>query len=424
MNKRINRLLLILQCIGVFGFVFDAAKIAYVNSFKPRLIQLSDFLCAFYTAGYLVATGHARELYMANGGSYADAAFAKAARSLLPLAPNDLTAIWMYSPLNAVVFVPFSFLPPAIALTAWQILLAACLLLACTALSRTIDGARTFQLFFISFLFAPVFQAIYMGQLAIPFGLLPLAVGFLLLLLRNHDFPAGLVLSLTTLNPKYLPVAGLLTIVLTMRRRFRSLGGLLTGIALFVFANLALFGTETFTAWTKSAAAAENAFYDPRVIYLPTHLLASLPPSVLVSVPPEFRVPAKIIVYSIAALIAAFTMFRCWRLSRSAHTDRSVIRLSLALLAFVIPLLEPHLLAYDLTALFLSTSILFGQPLAQEQRTQLIVLTAIAWLAIDVDYLLYTYLGIKPHPFIIVVVLLEIFRRLLTLINKIEPNHG
>jgi hypothetical protein len=323
----------------------------------------------------------------------------------------------MYSPLNAAIFVPFSFLAPAVALTVWQVLLASTWLATCAALSHMVPGTRTVQIFLLSFLFTPIFQAIYMGQLAIPFGVLPLTFGCLLLL-KGRDLPAGLVFSITALNPKYLPIAGLICIVLAMRKRFHSLSGLLAGIVLFVICNLALFGTGIFASWLRSAASAENAFYDPRVIYLPTHLLASLPASVLVSVPPDLHLPAKLIIYSLSIVIIMIAMWECWKLARSAREDQSLIRMSTAMLAFGIPLVEPHLLTYDLSSLFLASIIMFGQPLADKQRQELTILVAIAWLAIDIQYLICTYTPLRPHPFILVAVLLEIYRRLLRLIAQ------
>src|SRR5215470_7657716 len=86
-----------LLCLGMVIFVFSVAKVIYVTSSRPDITHQTDFLCAFYPAGYLVRTGHAADLYPPVAAtSYADSAFSKTALSLLPFAPRDIVAIWLY----------------------------------------------------------------------------------------------------------------------------------------------------------------------------------------------------------------------------------------------------------------------------------------------------------------------------------------
>ncbi len=413
----------LLVLFGQIMFVLIVVKTAIVTCSQPASLHTSDFLVAFYTAGYVVASGHSSDLYLPHGvNTFAYSAFSKTALSLLPHAPRGLVAIWMYSPVNALLFAPFSFLSPEAAMGVWQILLVVALWFTCMILGRTSTHFRGSELFWLCFLAAPIFQAIYMGQVSIPFGFLPLALGFYLLTIKQ-DVGAGLAFSVTSFNPKYLPVALLLTLLLATKRRYMSLVGLIYGIAVFFAANLILFPPSLFEMWLHSMHVMENEFYDPLFIPPPVHLIASLPAAVLIAVPAELRLSAKIPVYAVAGLMLSFILWRCWKLFRGLKNELA-IRVALAILSFAIPLFEPHLLSYDLTALALSTFLLIGIDWPRDRRNELYMLLATVWIAIDVNFLLYSFTPVKPPPFLLVAVLLELLRRLLTVMNSLEEGTG
>ncbi len=63
----------------------------------------------FYVAGHLAATGRANELYPpSDARSFIDKPFDKAAHALLPQLPKASTGAYMYIPLIAGFFAPFS----------------------------------------------------------------------------------------------------------------------------------------------------------------------------------------------------------------------------------------------------------------------------------------------------------------------------
>ncbi len=86
------------------------------------------------------------------------------------------------------------------------------------------SGSRTFLVWIAAILFAPALMTLGMGQVS---GLNLLGVsGFLLLVRRNHDFGAGILLALTTVKPHLLFLWWLAVLWFVVRgRRWRILWG-------------------------------------------------------------------------------------------------------------------------------------------------------------------------------------------------------
>jgi len=409
-----------LLCLGMLIFMFSVAKVIYVTSSRPDITNQTDFLCAFYPAGYLVRTGHSADLYPPVAAtSYADSAFSKTALSLLPFAPRDIVAIWLYSPLNALLFAPFSLLPPQLALAAWQLLSLCCLWWSCFFLSRATGRWSNSDAFLLSWLYAPIFQSIYMGQLSVPVGVLPIAAGYYLMSL-NKDFAAGLSFAVTALNPKYLPIAGAICVTRALSKRYSSLAGLAAGLLIFVVLSVVVFPVDVFIGWIGSVGRAENAFYDPRLLTTFPHLIASLPAAILLTIPDSWRPLGKPAVYLLSATIGLVTFWRCWKLSQLATNTSLVLAACMVAFSYCIPLLEPHILAYDLSALFIALFILVSHSWPKGIRKQLCIAAVIGWIAIDVNYFLYTYMGVRLHPFVLIAILVGLLVEILRCFKRIE----
>ncbi len=410
----------LLLFLGMLVFMFSVAKVIYVTSSRPDITHQTDFLCAFYPAGYLVRTGRSADLYPPVAAtSYTDSAFSKTALSLLPFAPRDVVAIWLYSPLNALLFAPFSLLSPQVALAAWQLLSLGSVGLTCFFLARATTKRSCSGVFWLSWLYAPIFQSIYMGQLSIPLGVLPLAAGYYLLT-RQKDFAAGLTFAATALNPKYLPIAGAICIIRALSKQYSSLAGLVAGFIAFVALSLLLFPPGVFFAWIGSVSRAENAFYDPRLLTPFPHLIASLPAAILLTIPASWRHLGKPSVYCLSAVIGLVSFWRCWKLSRLSKDTSLVLAASLLVFSYCIPLLEPHILAYDLSALFLALFIMISHNWPETVRKELRIAAVIAWIAISANYFLYTYMAVRLHPFILIAVLVGLLIEILRSFKKME----
>src|SRR5262249_9800803 len=84
--------------------------------------QRSDFVTAFYVAGNLVLNKQQTDLYPPEGTrSFENAPFVVRARKILPYMRPGYTVEYMYTPIVACAFVPFSFFPPWVALLLWQV---------------------------------------------------------------------------------------------------------------------------------------------------------------------------------------------------------------------------------------------------------------------------------------------------------------
>ncbi len=171
------------------------------NFSRAKQFQQSDYIMTFYVAGHLVAAGKESELYPTPGATnFIGASFNRAAHALLDRLPEKATAIYMYSPAVAWLFAPLSYVSPNLSLLIWHILSIAALLISCKLLAQAVQINFADSLF-LSALFGPIFITLWSGQLGLVFGLLPLCIGYLLLL-RGRDLLAGIVWSLLLLKPQ------------------------------------------------------------------------------------------------------------------------------------------------------------------------------------------------------------------------------
>src|SRR5262245_15175634 len=137
--------------------VFTVAATIFLvdsNMFSQReQFQESDYIMTFYVAGHLAATGRSKELYPEpDARSFIGSPFDRAAHELLPQLPKDTTGAYMYIPLVAGFFVPFSLVGPNLSLFFWQALSVLALAACCALLSR-LTAVKTSEAFFLSFLF-------------------------------------------------------------------------------------------------------------------------------------------------------------------------------------------------------------------------------------------------------------------------------
>jgi len=204
--------------IAVFIFLVDKNLVSQSEQF-----QESDFIMTFYVAGRLVSDGRARELYPdPSAKTFVNSPFDKAAHEFLPKLPQNSVGAYMYIPLVAGFFAPFSWLDPNVSLLLWQAMSVLALLWCCRQLGQ-ISGAKNSEIFFLAFLFLPIFLTLWAGQLGLTFGLLPLCLGYSLLV-KNRPLLAGLVWSLLLLKPQYFLAAAFVALVLLLAGGLRRLG--------------------------------------------------------------------------------------------------------------------------------------------------------------------------------------------------------
>jgi hypothetical protein len=357
------------QCL-IFWAVLCLIIIGFTDT-MPQILAISDYLMTFHTAGFIAAHGLWNVLYPPDGTlSFAGAPFDKQAHALLPFMPASSVAEYMYMPLSAYIFAPFSLLAPAYSMVAWQL----------TCLAATYFGnlltlgnrARALLASAAAFAFLPFTLTVWIGQVGLVFGLLPLAGGYYLLKKEQYFF-GGLILSLLLLKPQMLVPALFLLVFELGRKRFGPLAAMITGTALIAQFNYNLAGQTIFTAWLRCLALSDKIYSDPAQ-GVAVHLATSLPRAILLSQPPASHGAIKPLVYAAASLLLLAGLAAVLNLARSkaeiAEGDR--LKFTFVLGALALPIVVPHLFIYDLGALVPAAFLIFLQASETEagQRIQ------------------------------------------------------
>jgi len=401
--------------------VFAVAAAVFLidnNLFSQRdRFQESDYIMTFYVAGHLAAAGRASELYPdPNARSFIDSPFDKAAHTLLEHLPRSTTAAYMYIPLVAGFFAPFSFVGPNLSLFFWQAFSVAALAVCCALLSR-LTGAKTSDAFFLSFLFAPVFLTLWAGQLGLGFGLLPLVTGYYFLL-RDRPFAAGLLWSLLLLKPQFFLAAAFVSLSCALAGRIQPLLAMGAGSALLIGLTSAIFSPSLTWQWLLSHKVAEAYFFEG-LQGIPSHLIAGLPANLLVLLPLDARRAAKLPLYGGAALMWAAGLWCCARFKKTPWPPPAQASAALVIGLFLSALTSPHLLYYDLCVLIPAGFLLLGKngPLPRDHLLRPI--GALTWVSVSAFLpLLIAFAHSKILPLLLECLLLAFFLALLRRLQR------
>lgn len=392
--------------------------IVYSALYLPHPAQSTDYVMTFYVAGYLAATGKPGDLYPEpDAVSFTGSPFDRAAHALLPYLPQNLTAAYMYSPLVAWIFSPLSHLKPNLSLLLWQGISLAGLAVCCALLGRLYDTGPS-DIFFLSFLLFPVFITLWIGQLGIVLGLLPLCIGFFLLV-KSRPFLAGAAWSFLSLKPQYLPVVGVVSAALALAGRPYYLIGIVLGSAALFLANLAIFPQEITMKWLASFRAAD-ASYSSGFYNVPIHLVTSLPSNLLMLFPVDQRASLKLPFYALAVGLWLIGLWYGWKLARAPLDKRSKTFLMLLIGLSLLPLVPPHLLYYDL-CLFLPAIVALRVTILElPEELYLRRLALSLWIAVSLYFPFF--LVLRSHaalPLVLVSLLLACFVVILGILNRI-----
>ncbi len=340
--------------------------IMYAIDFKlPDSLAISDYLMTFHTAGYIAAHGKWQFLYPAiTATTFHGAPFDQISHQLLPRMPAWSVSEYMYMPLSAFIFAPYSTLKPELSLLCWQI--TSLLAIAAAAYFVLSDGKNTagkssvFLTAAATLSFLPATLTLWIGQVGLVFGLLPLAAGFHLL--HRLPLPAGLIFALLFLKPQMLVLAVFLIVCELAQKRAQTLIGMTLGVIALAHANATVLGPQIFQDWLNCLKLSDKIFSDP-ANGVAVHLATSLPRAVLLTQPVEAHATLKPIVYSIALLFMTVGLAVVAMLShKSSPIKDAAIKanLSLILACLALPLVVPHLFIYDLCVIAPAFYLLFA----------------------------------------------------------------
>lgn len=340
--------------------------IMYTIDFKlPDSMAISDYLMTFHTAGYIAAHGKWQYLYPAlDATTFHGAPFDQISHQLLTRMPAWSVSEYMYMPLSAFIFAPYSTLKPEFSLFSWQItsLLAIGAAAYCVLCDENpaIRKTRVFLTTAATLSFLPATLTLWIGQVGLVFGLLPLAFGYYLL--RRMPLPAGLVFALLFLKPQMLVLAVFLIVCELAQKRAQALIGMTLGVMALAQANATILGPQIFQAWLNCLRLSDKIFSDP-ANGVAVHLATSLPRAVLLSQPVEAHSTLKPIVYGLALLFMTVGLGVVVMLSHKSSPIKDPLakaNLSLILACLALPLVVPHLFLYDLCVIAPSFYLLFA----------------------------------------------------------------
>lgn len=389
---------------------------------NPVQFQQSDFVSAFYLAGRLVLTGRPLELYADQSSTSLMATpFNAYAHQTLSQFPQAATAVYMYPPLTAAVFAPLATLTPTMAMLVWQII-SIVAFGACAYLLSRMSGRRWDGLFFGGVLFLPVAQNLLLGQLGLVLGLLPISLGYWLLL-KGRPLWAGLSWSLLCLKPQFLPVVVLIVMSLALANKWRCAMGFLLGAAVLEAGSFIGFGPEVFRNWFMTLKMAGTIYSDPQYS-TPSHLVSSLTPAVVHALPLEWRAMAKPVFYAVGAIVGAHLLWFCRGMIKRAGTEYiSAIPFVVVLSITVMPLVLPYLLFYDLSIFAIAGMIIFCHEAMRKERALIRDLT-LAWIFIDVYLVVFMFVGPQfVQSLLLVLVLALIYKRAFSVASSWARSH-
>lgn len=389
----------------------------------PTVVQVSDFLMTFYVAGRMVVEGKASQLYPDPAAtSLVSTFFNSYTHQVLDQLPQGKVAVYMYPPLTAFLFQPLGLLTPPIALMVWQGLsvIAYAISVHLIAVLKHKDARKYFL---ISILFFPILQTLLLGHLAIVLGLLPLSLGYWLLM-KERPFLSGLAFATLLLKPQFLPVGLLIATALVLNRHFKFCIAFVLGLLALVLTTIMSLGPDVSYRWILSLKLSDTIFSDPNYGYA-TYLVSSLPGAVLQILPFSLRSSAKLVLYPLALVIGCHALFLAWRLIKKAGDDYlTAIPFVILLGIFVLPLVLPHFLLYDLSILAIGAVIIYSNEWTKIDR-RLHRDLLLAWIFLDVYIPIAALAFVKMHallPFVLLAGLVVLYVRILALCRAYGPN--
>lgn len=347
-------------------------------------VPIAGDYIAFHTAGRLVLTGHAAELYSHD-------AVSRLQVGLLDGRIANFYDAFRNPPFYALVYVPLALLDLLPAFAVWCVLGLACLGLALRLLLAEVlqlrEGWRGVLIF--AFAFPPLYFGLIDGENAL-LSLLLFALIYRSLV-RQRDVALGVYCALGLFKPQLFFVFPL---VLLVTRRWRALAAYAATAVVLAAVSFALVGADGLQAWVRVLLepeggnatvngwrmASAKAFFDA---LLPSLASLSLALYVVVTV----------------ALLAAMAFI--W--------SRRSVNLPTAWLftCLVAVLVDPHLVDYDLTVLI--TAAVAAAPLVSRQRWAALLLYVLSLLRAGLPV---GELSVQLTPLLLVITAVWVFRNL------------
>lgn len=298
----------------------------------------------FYSAAQIVRSARGEDLYDVQTQWQAQLASAPDVSIRHGALPYN------HPPFEALIFVPFTFLPYFSAYLAWGAVNIAILLIVIWLVRRRSERLRKVSwpvLSLIAFSFFPVFMCLFQGQDVIL--LLLLITGAYTFIKDRSDLKAGLVLGAGMFRPQLvLPLA---LLVLCMKRTKRFAAGVVLSTAAMAAVSIAVVGWRSFVAYPKYVWKIERALGNGAIVPSNMPNLRGLF---------SFLHEGSLSVFVVTGLSSILLFAYAARLFRSSQ-GRLNLESSFIVAVLVALLVSYHLLIYDLALLFLPLLLIYQE---------------------------------------------------------------
>jgi hypothetical protein len=411
------------KAVAAFFGLCACIVIVFSDFNIPKGVTISDYISTFYVSGHLVASGRAGALYPpANADNFDKTAYNEAAHELIKDLPENSTAAYQYPPLLALVLAPLSFLPPEWSLLAFQIISLVCLALTtenilAAVIRKDLNRTDILTWTFTSLSFLPVLITLWIGQIGIIVGMLPLSLGFRYLL-NKSPIKAGLVLSLCMFKPQFSILALFLAASPVVDRKSKCLIAMGFGVVAFLLVNLIFFGPQVLGAWFNCLKVSDHAFSIASAVN--THMATSLPQAAVLMLPPDYIQMCRPYIYIVGAIIGLLGFVTALRLMQAKIKDDNKFAGALILGAFATPLTVPYFFLYDYSCLYPAALAVIYTHWHHERRWYFRSLLRLTWLAVNLYALAVFFHKQFAIPLVLIVCMLFFFRRLLMIIEEVR----
>ncbi len=386
----------------------------------PKSLAISDYLSTFYAPAHLVATGRADLLYPPpKAMTFDGTSYDEAAHKLIKDLPKTATAAYQYPPLLALFLAPLSWLPQNWSLFVFQLISLACLALATenilsVLLKDDMTAGDVLLSVFVAITFMPILLTLWIGQIGIIVGVLPLSFGYRLLL-KKKPVQAGLIMSLCMLKPQFLVPALFLAAAPVVQKKIKCLIALGCGALLFLLANLVIFGPQVLSAWFHCLQVSDHIFSISQAVN--TQMATSLPRSLILLLPPHYIPTLKPFIYFVSLSIGLLAFSSALRVMQVKLPEDIKLSSVFILGAFVTPLTVPHVFLYDYSNLYLAGLIAIHAPWKHERIWEYKRFVRVCWLVINV-YTLTLFIHKEfAIPLVLMGCIILFFRNLLMIVE-------
>lgn len=393
--------------------------IGYSDFSRTDIVVSSDFLTTFYSAATLVGDGDFHKLYPRPGARDFDwQPFDRATHHLLPDLPVPVIAEYTYSPLVAWIFAPLTMGRPRSALIVWQVTSVLALLVAAVIVNG--NGSRderksAFDQFWAALVFLPSAWSLWIGQISIVFGLVPIALA-MTSLRKRYDKLAGTMFALLFLKQQFLAIGTIVAVAMVFRKRPACLLTMLAVIAVLLGLSIDSSSPAVFLQWFHCLKIADRVYGDP-LHGIATHAVISLPRTLLAALPPTSADNVRLLVHACSAVMATATGVLCFRLMKRYKENRSWLPSCFIVLVTALPLVAPYFFVHDLTVLVLA-SWLFANNSFGAIDKQLLIIHGVLMAAITVYVILLAAASQWSEPAVLVAILALSYIRLYVIFWK------